>query len=53
MCYLFGSTQERRSCFLLFGTSLDLFGMLQTHIAGMPNLQARLQESLSIEEPFG
>ena len=27
--------------------------MLQTHIAGMPNLQARLQESLSIEEPFG
>jgi hypothetical protein len=28
MCYLLGNSTKKRSCFLLFGTSLDLLGML-------------------------
>ena len=53
MRHLHGSAKERHSSFLLFGTSPDLSGMLQTEITGMSSLQARLQESLSIEESFG
>jgi hypothetical protein len=53
MCYLLGSSTKRNSSFLLFGTSPYLLGMLQAQIAGMPSLQARLQESSSFEESFG
>jgi hypothetical protein len=42
MRHLYGIAKERHSSFLLFGTSPDLFGLLQTHIPGMSSLQAKL-----------
>ncbi len=41
MLHLHESAKERHSSFLLFGTSPNLFGLLQMYIAGMSRLQAK------------